>query len=117
VNTSVNLLPAPFDVTVEPDRTVVRVVPSGELDLANRGLLGAQLDELWNSGWNHVVVDLRELTFIDSSGVHLLLEHRRRAWQTGSRFSLVQGPPCVARALELCGVHELFAYVLTARAA
>lgn len=110
-------LPAPFGVRVEPDRTVVRVVPSGELDVANCGLLAARLDELWNSGWTNVVVDLRELTFMDASGVHLLLEHRRRASQTGARFSLMQGPPCVARVLELCGVHEVFPYTQPARAA
>ena len=100
-------LPAPFDVTVHPDRAAVRVVPSGELDVASRDVLGAQLDELWASGWTDVVVDLRELVFIDSSGVHLLVRHRERASEAGARFAIVDGHPCVARTLRLCGVDDL----------
>jgi len=110
-------LPPPFDVTVYPDRTVVRVVPCGELDVASRDVLAAQLDELWDSGWTDVVVDLRELTFMDSSGVHLLLRHRRRASETGAGFAIIDGPPCVARTLQLCGAHDMVARMLPERAA
>jgi anti-sigma B factor antagonist len=110
-------LPPPFDVTVYPDRTVVRVVPSGELEIASRDVLAAQLDELWNSGWTDIVVDLRELTFMDSSGVHLLLHHHRRASETGARFAIIDGPTCVARTLQLCGVHDLLARMQPERAA
>jgi anti-anti-sigma factor len=101
----------PFDVTVDPDRTVVRVAPAGELDMASRGALDARLQELWESGWTSVVVDLRGLTFMDSSGVHLLLDHHRRASAAGARLSFIDGTPTVARTLRLCGVDELFDYV------
>jgi anti-anti-sigma factor len=110
-------LSTPFDVTVYPNRTAVRVVPSGELDAGSRGLLAAQLDELWESGWTEVVVDLRELTFMDSSGVHLLLQHHRRAAEAGARFAIIDGQPCVARTLQLCGVHDMFARMQAERAA
>jgi anti-sigma B factor antagonist len=103
--------PTPFDVTVHPDRAAVRVVPSGELDVASRSLLAAQLDDLWESRWTEIVVDLRELTFMDSSGVHLLLENLCRASKTGARLAIIDGQPCVARTLQLCGVYDMFDHV------
>jgi anti-anti-sigma factor len=103
-------LPSPFDVTAYPDRASVRVVPSGELDVASRSVLAAQLDELWKSGWTDIVVDLRALTFMDSSGVHLLLQHHRRASETDARFGIIDGQPCVARTLQLSGVYEILTH-------
>ena len=96
-----------FAVTVHSDRTSVRVAASGELDGASRGVLAAQLDDLWKLGWTDVIADLRGLTFMDSSGVHLLVEHHRRALETGARFSIIDGPAPVARVLELCGVDDV----------
>jgi anti-anti-sigma factor len=63
------------------------------------------------SGWTDVVVDLRGLTFMDSSGVHLLLQHHRRASETDARFGIIDGQPCVARTLQLCGAYELLTHV------
>ncbi len=105
-------LPPPFDVTVQPDRTTVRVAVSGELDVATRATLAAQLDELWELGWTDVVVDLRGLTFMDSSGVHLLLQHHRRGSEAGARFAIIDGPAPVARVLQLCGVDGIFVHAL-----
>jgi anti-sigma B factor antagonist len=102
----VNHAPA-FEVTVHPDRTSVRVAASGELDGASRGVLAAQLDELWSVGWTDIVVDLRGLTFMDSSGVHLLVEHHRHADETGARFAIIDGPEAIARVLTLCGVDDI----------
>jgi anti-sigma B factor antagonist len=103
--------PPRFDVTVDPDRTVVRVAPEGELDVASRAVLDARLQELWEAGWSNVVVDLRGLTFMDSSGVHLLVDHHGRASAAGARLSFIDGTPTVARTLRLCGVDELLDYV------
>ena len=100
-----------FAVAVHPDRTIVRVAAHGELDGATRGVLAAQLDELWETGWTDVVADLRGLTFMDSSGVHLLVEHHRRALESGARFSIIDGPAPVARVLELCGVDDVLVSV------
>jgi anti-sigma B factor antagonist len=104
-------------VTVAPDRTSVCVVPTGELDVSTRDLLAGQLDELWSAGWTDVVVDLRALTFIDSSGLHLLVEHHRRACAAGTRFSIIDGSTPVRRALRLCGLQDMFEYAAPERAA
>jgi anti-sigma B factor antagonist len=99
-----------LDLSVTAERTCVRVCPRGEIDLASAGLLDAQLDELWASGWIDVVVDLREVAFMDSSGVHVLLSHHRRAAGRDARFSIIDGGGPVARVLELTGMNGVFDY-------
>jgi anti-sigma B factor antagonist len=84
----------------------VRVTPNGELDLANAGALQAQLDELRTAGFAHVVLDLRELTFMDSSGVRLIFREDRRARSAGHRFSLIAGNATVQRVLSVCGLAD-----------
>lgn len=82
----------------------MHVVPSGELDLANAAALQAQLDELRAAGFEHVVLDLRELTFMDSSGVRLIIREDRVARSTGRRFSLIAGAAPIQRVLTICGL-------------
>jgi anti-anti-sigma factor len=105
-----------LDVTVVPDRAVVRVRASGEADLSTRDVLDARLRELWDCGWEDVVVDLREVTFMDSSGVHVLLAHHRHAAEHGHRFSVIDGSDAVRRVLELTGVDRVLDGVVAERA-
>lgn len=97
----------PFRVDVHPERDTVRVAPVGELDLATASLLEEQLHELRSAGFEHVVLDLRELTFIDSSGIRVIVAEHRFAEDTEHEFSLLSGPPAVQRALEVCGLLGL----------
>ena len=63
----------PFRCEVEPDRATVRVRPVGELDLETVPLVDAELAELWSVGFTRLVVDLRSVTFLDSTGLRMLL--------------------------------------------
>ena len=93
-----------FQVDVHPERETVRVAPAGELDLATRRELEAELAQLRDSGFRQVVLDLRRLTFMDSSGVALILAEDRCARSNGHDFSLISGPPQIQRVLEITGV-------------
>jgi len=96
----------PFRVDVHPERDVVRVVPVGELDLATAGVLERELHELRNSGFDHVVLDMRRLTFIDSSGIRVVLSEHRFADASNRRLTLLGVPPVIRRALEVCGLLD-----------
>ena len=85
--------PEHFHVDVAPERESVVVAPHGELDLATSGELEATIRQLHDSGFGDVVVDLRELTFIDSTGLRLLLELNSEARADGTRLRLVEGCP------------------------
>jgi anti-sigma B factor antagonist len=98
---------SPLDLSILPDRAVVRVAPRGEIDLANRDVLDDQLRELWDAGWRHVVVELSEVPFLDSSGLHVLAAHHRRAVGAGLRFTLADCSPQVLRVLALTGMDQV----------
>jgi anti-anti-sigma factor len=52
------------------------------------------------------VLDLEQTTFMDSTGVHIVLECQRRAQAQDVHFVVLPGPPGVQRVLELCGVRN-----------
>jgi anti-sigma B factor antagonist len=76
---------------------------AGELDLASSSRLRQTLREAQLDA-RLVVLDLRDLTFIDSSGIHVILDAAHAATREGRRLMLVHGPPEVHRVLELTGV-------------
>ncbi|HYF45431.1 MAG TPA: STAS domain-containing protein, partial [Acidimicrobiales bacterium] len=53
-----------------------------------------------------LVVDLGRVTFLDSSGVHALIEADRRARAGGGRLHLHGAAPCVEKVLDLTGVGD-----------
>ena len=98
------------DLPVVARRDHVRVAPAGELDLATCAPLRAQLDDLWDSGWTDIVLDLREVTFMDSTALHVVLDNHRRAGRDSMRFSLIDGPAAVARVLDITGLRGVLEF-------
>ena len=96
------------DVRPDRDRVVVRV--AGELDMAVAPSVAAAVDELLEAGFARVVVDLRDLSFLDSAGVHMLVSAHHAAAQRTCELSLVRGPRNVQRVLELTAADSLFAF-------
>jgi anti-sigma B factor antagonist len=75
---------------------------AGELDLAATPELERTLRES-RFGRRLVVLDLRELEFMDSAGVHVIIAASRRAREAGGRLVLVRGAPNVDRMFSLTG--------------
>ncbi len=100
------LTPEPFELRVYPGRERVRVVVVGELDLATAGRLEARLRELGEAGFEHLVLDLHGLTFIDCAGLRAVLAADRRACQDGKRFGVICPDGPVRRLLTLTDVHH-----------
>jgi anti-sigma B factor antagonist len=78
---------------------------SGDLDLMTAPKLAATLREA-QLDVRMVVVDLRELTFIDSAGIHVILAAADEARQQGGRLVLVRGPAQIDRVFTLTGASE-----------
>ncbi len=86
----------------------------GELDLSTR----AALDEAAAACSGSVVLDLRGLTFLDSTGVQILLRLWRRVDGHGGYVRLVYAADQpVARVFWVLGLHELFPPYADVRAA
>ena len=101
-------IPEAFSVRTEQHGESAVVVPTGELDLATAPALEEALGRAFAGGTARVVLDLRELEFIDSSGLRTLLTARRRADDAEAAFSLVAGHRGLERTLEIAGVHKVF---------
>jgi anti-sigma B factor antagonist len=97
----------PFRCEVDPDRAAVRVRPIGELDLDTAPVVDAELSELWSVGFTRLVVDLRGVRFLDSTGLRLLLTWDSKSRADGVDFAVIPGPAEVQRVLEVAGAHEL----------
>jgi anti-sigma B factor antagonist len=102
-------MPPPFSIAVSRTGRRAVVALSGELDLAVEPELTATLEDVVAAGESIVVLDLRGLTFIDSTGIRALIEAQRRCATAHCPLYLVSGPPEVRRVLTLCCIEERFA--------
>jgi anti-anti-sigma factor len=95
----------PLRSEVQPGDTVY-VTPVGEMDISTVGIVDDELSELMRSGFRNLVLDLRKLSFMDSSGLRLLLQWDAYARRDGITFAVIQGPPVVQRVFELTGLLD-----------
>jgi anti-anti-sigma factor len=97
--------PSGFSIADEERGSHAVVVPRGELDLAT----APQLDDVVQAhlaAGRDVIVDLRELDFMDSSGLRVLVAGHTRARANRTRFAITRPAPTspVARILSIAGI-------------
>jgi anti-anti-sigma factor len=84
---------------------------SGELDLAGAGLLEDELLRVEASDAAQIVIDLRELEFIDSTGVRLVYMADARARHNDARLTIRRGHSRVHRIFELTDLADRLPFV------
>jgi anti-anti-sigma factor len=99
-----------FRVEVQPERERMRVVPHGELDVATVEQLEARIEQLRSRGFTTIALDLRQLTFMDSTGLRLLLRLNAESRANGFRFVVVDCEGPVRRLLRLTRIEGQFEY-------
>jgi anti-sigma B factor antagonist len=82
------------------------VRPIGELDLDTAPRLEQELKATREAGARRVVLDLRELTFMDSTGLRLVIQWDRAAREEGFEFAIVPGPEVIQRVFRLTGMDD-----------
>lgn len=98
-------------VSMHRDGDARIITLDGELDLATIDYLDDALDLAALDDPEVVLVDLRELTFMDSTGLKSLLEADKRCRARGGRLVLVRGGQRTQRILEIAGVGSRFEFV------
>ena len=88
----------------EVDAGVVRIALSGDLDVSTAPSVEERLVELEDGGAERVILDMRGLDFIDSTGLSLLINADRRARRAGRRVTIVSGTGAPRRILETTGL-------------
>jgi anti-sigma B factor antagonist len=102
------LAEVPLTATVRQEGDAVVVGLRGEFDASVAQHVRAQIQSVLETGVGTVVVDMREVTFIDSTGLGVLAGAARRARSCGTRL-LLRGPTrATRRVLDLTGLAETF---------
>jgi anti-anti-sigma factor len=95
-----------LEVQVRDGDEAVIIGVRGELDLASSPALEEELENGAASRAQVVIVDLRQLEFMDSTGLSVLVRAHQRATEHGQSFAVVRGPQQVQRLLSLTGVAD-----------
>ena len=82
------------------------VVVEGELDVLTTPKLAARLDSMIRATATDVVLDLREVDFMDSAGLQLLLNTRRRLLRASRSLSVICDEGPVRRVIELARLSD-----------
>lgn len=83
---------------------------SGELDLATADDVERELERVEATDAATIVLDLSGLTFMDSTGVRLVVNAHARSRAAGQRLTLLRGQAAVQRVMELSGVDALLPF-------
>jgi len=95
-----------FRLEVRSQGRAIVIAVRGELDLASSPALQEELDRVSASVAEMLIIDLRELDFMDSTGLSVLVRAHQRAEEHGRRLAMVKGPQQVQRLLSLTGVSD-----------
>ena len=87
------------------------VVVSGELDVLTAPKLNRWVDDVIRRGEGNVVIDLSEAGFIDSLGLHTLLNLQRRLSRHSRSLAVICGEGPVRRAIELARLEDALGVV------
>ena len=91
--------------------TVPVLALSGDLDLAGAAILERALAGAEAADPRAVVVDLRDVDFMDSSGLRIVIVAAQRAEEDARRFALVPGKAQVMRVFEITRMAERLEFI------
>jgi anti-sigma B factor antagonist len=101
-----------LDFQTTRNGTIAIIVATGELDLSGAAVLEAEIERLAaEPELGTVVLDMRGLEFMDSSGLRLVVLADMRARDAGRRFVLVRGNETVHRVFEITRMSERLDFV------
>lgn len=83
----------------------------GELDLATAARIEQELKRVEATDAASIVIDLSGLSFMDSTGIRILIEANVRSRAGSERLALRRGSAAVRRVVELSGVGDMLPFV------
>ena len=96
---------------------MIRLALAGEFDLSNAAQIEDALKQIEDDRPGLLVLDLRELTFMDSTGLRVMVAADARARDDSRRLAVVQGPESVHRVFRITGLDDHLEIVETPEAA
>jgi len=102
-----------FEIRTEHDGDRCLIAVTGELDLYTAPELKTELGAAIDDGARHVIVDLSETTFIDSTTLGVLVGGVKRLRPAGGDVSLVCNERSITKIFEITGLDRVFTIVPT----
>jgi anti-anti-sigma factor len=99
-----------LSIVVQPEAHAITLTLQGELDMGSAASFRACFDAL-DESFKDVVLELEELTFLDSTGIAALISLHRVLENNLGQLTLRHPQPAVARVLELTGMHDIMKIV------
>jgi stage II sporulation protein AA (anti-sigma F factor antagonist) len=98
-----------YEIRKEGDILIVRV--NGEFDLHVADYARRDIDiQIRAQGVKHILFDLGGLTFIDSSGLGVILGRYRKVSENGGRAAISGAPPNIKKVMEISGLNRLMPF-------
>jgi anti-sigma B factor antagonist len=95
-----------FGMETDGSDDVVRVALNGEFDISCARKVEEELRRVEDGKPRTLVLDLRRLSFMDSTGLRVILSADSRAQKDGRRLAIIQGPDAVRRVFQIKRLDE-----------
>lgn len=105
--------PGPLRIAVRENGTTTELAVRGEWDLAQQPRARKAISAILDRGPECVVLDLSQLSFIDSSGIHNMIELHSRCQQQRIHLVIIPGPRAVQQPFEICGLNDQLPFLET----
>lgn len=97
-----------FDLAESMAGDIPVVTVAGEVDLATSPLLRERLDAHLEAGRSSLILDLSGTTFLDSTGLGVLVNVLKRCRQAGGELHLVVVEPRILKLFAITGLQDTF---------
>ncbi|WP_242882487.1 STAS domain-containing protein [Actinomadura litoris] len=94
-----------FDIHLMRDERCTLARVRGDIDVVSRARFEQALFEVVDAG-APLAIDMRQVTFCDSTGLNAIVAANRRALERGTRVALVALPPRVQRVFQITGLDK-----------
>jgi anti-anti-sigma factor len=101
----------PFRCTVAERDEAALLRPAGELDISSVPILEQHMRDALENGAHRLVVDLRALDFMDSTGLTLLMRWERESRRDGFNLEVIRGDERIHRLFTLTAMDSVFTFV------
>jgi anti-sigma B factor antagonist len=102
--------PFVFRITVSEQGTTSTIEFEGEWDLAQQAATADAVAQALDRRPAFLLLDLSQLSSIDSSGILVLVNTHKRCATQGASLVIIPGPPAVQRVFDICGLIEILPF-------
>lgn len=95
-----------LDITTNPTPERYTITIDGEIDISNAGKVREAIDYALEQPTEALVLDLGNVSYIDSTGIGVLVGAAHHAGEHGKALSIVNAQPGVMRVAQLLGVDQ-----------